>query len=111
MFTQNNAIRTYRDKLSPVLVKRYGGSGQYTQAQITKTAAELRLNQKYIRYAFLMYCHPENLDSDFFKDDDIHTMQTTIATALGGGLSMSTVFQSAGDVGGGMGIGDGGGGE
>ncbi len=64
MFGEKSAIRKFWKKLTPELSKRYGGRGPYTQAQVDTTIDSLRLNKKYIQYAYLMFCEEEVLASE-----------------------------------------------
>ena len=110
----SSIIRKYHKKLAPELRRRYGGGGPWTQAQVDTTVRELKLNDRYIRYAYLMYCEREVLAREQLPESGIGKMQDTIAAAVGGGLAtapLDVVFGGvdgdAGGLGGGFG-GDGG---
>ena len=66
------------------------------------------LSERYIRYAFLMYCDRQNLDRETFNDEMIEKMQGTIAAAVGGGIAAApihAIFGSADGGGGGFCVG------
>ena len=65
------------------LSKRYGGSGPYTPAQVEKTIADLRLDRRYLYYAYLMYCEREKLDLTIFTDENVDNMNIAISAVAG----------------------------
>ena len=72
--------RKFRRKLTPELSKRYGSKGPYTRAQVETTIRELRLNDKYIRYTYLMFCEQEQI-----SESAILKMQDAVAATVGDG--------------------------
>jgi hypothetical protein len=56
------ALRSYRRKLGPALVKRYGRERHYTVNQVRKTAETLGLNTDYLCYAYADYCSESEFD-------------------------------------------------
>ena len=91
MLGKNTTIRKFRRKLIPELSKRYGGKGPYTRAQVETTIRKLRLNDRYIRYAYLMFCEQEVLEQEQVSDSAILKMQDTVAAAVGGGIAAMPV--------------------
>jgi uncharacterized protein DUF6559 len=57
------ALRGYRRKLGPSLVKRYGRERYYTVNQVRVTVEKLGLNTDYICYAFADFCSREDFDA------------------------------------------------
>ncbi|MEJ2680754.1 MAG: hypothetical protein P8176_03635 [Gammaproteobacteria bacterium] len=108
MLGERLAIRKYLRKLPPALSKRYGGSGPYTPNQVAKTVDDLKLNERYIRYAYLMYCERSRLDRDTFTDDAVDVMLNTIALAAGGGILNASLNALRGGADGSTSIGYGG---
>ena len=114
MLGESATIRKFRKKLTPELSKRYGGSGPYTQAQVETTVRELRLNDRYIRYAYLMFCEHEVLEQEQVSESTILKMEDVVAAAVGGGIAampIDAIFGSGDGDGGGFGDGGGGGGD
>lgn len=112
MIGKEAAIKRYRKKLPAELAKRYGGKPPYTEAQVSKTVQDLRLNQRFIRYAFLMYCEQEVLAGQGVDESTIAIMLAEIEQVSGGSViavPIDAVF-GIGDSDGGS-IGEGGGGE
>ncbi|AOT08727.1 DUF6559 family protein [Pseudoalteromonas luteoviolacea] len=110
MVGKKSAIRKYQSKLRPELSQRYGGSHLYTQAQVDIIIKELGLSERYIQYAYLMYCDINLINNARFQNESVESMNQTIAAAIGGGLiatSIDSIF-FGGDSGDG---GFGGGGE
>jgi len=62
-YSLRDAVADYIRKLGPALVKRYGGSDQYTVKQIEKTAKTLGLEKKYTPYAIAMYRHDASINT------------------------------------------------
>jgi hypothetical protein len=115
MFGKNSAIRKYKYKLRPALAKRYGGSAKYTKGQVDKTIEHLRLSNKHIQYAYLMYCDEETFNTHKSSTESTGSMSDTITTATGfgflGPFFGSIIYGSGSNDGGGFGGSDGGGGE
>ena len=114
MLGESATIRKYRKKLTPELSKRYGFNGPYTQAQVDTTVRELRLNDRYIRYAYLMFCEQEVLEQEQVSESAILKMQDVVAATVGGGIAawpIDAMFGDGGGDGGGFGDGGGGGGD
>ena len=112
MFSEKSVIRKYRRKLTPELSKRYGGGGPYTQAQVDTTVRDLRLNNRCVQYAYLMFCEQDVLGQEDVSELDLNRMHETIAVAIGGGITaapIDTLFGGADGDGGGFGDGGGGG--
>lgn len=112
MFSEKSVIRKYRRKLTPELSKRYGGSAPYTQAQIDTTLRDLRLNTRYVQYAYLMFCEQEVLERENISESVLDRMHETIVAAIGGGIAavpIDALFGGADGDGGGFGDGGGGG--
>lgn len=110
MAGRSAVIRKYHRKLAPELGRRYGGSGPWTLAQVDATVRELKLNDRFIRYAYLMYCEREVLAREQLPESDIARMHDTVAAAVGGGLAVAPldvvfggVDGDAGGLGGGFG--------
>ncbi len=57
------ALRSYRRRLGPALAKRYGREPHYTVAQIRVTADQLRLDTRFMCYAFADYCSQDAFDA------------------------------------------------
>ncbi|MEC4729127.1 hypothetical protein HWQ46_26850 [Shewanella sp. D64] len=114
MFGKNSTIRKYKYKLRPALAKRYGGSATYTKGQVDKTVEALRLNDRYIQYAYLMYCDVNTFSTNKSSNESTQSMNDTISTATGFGILgpfFGSIFYGGGsDDGGGFGSSDGGGG-
>ncbi len=112
MLGEKSAIRKYRAKLPEELSRRYGGKGPYTEAQVSKTVSDLRLSDRYIQYAYLMYCHDEVLEQYGLAGEKLQDMLGVIASVGGGGIvagAIEPIF-GGGDGGDGFGGFDGGGG-
>jgi hypothetical protein len=56
-------LRSYRRKLGPALVKRYGRERFYSVNQIRTTVDKLGLNTDYICYAYAEYCTRDDFDA------------------------------------------------
>jgi len=114
MAAQDSAIKSYLNKLPGELSKRYGGSGPYTEGQLKTTIEELRLNDRYIRYAFLMFCSEEVVASQGVDSDAVVQMTNEISkVSESGGIAaapLGALFGSGEGDAGGFGFGDGGGG-
>ena len=63
MFAKRKAIKTYLGELLSELKIRYG-KGPYTPKQIRETAAEIRLDHKYIHYAYLIHCEQKQFERE-----------------------------------------------
>lgn len=111
MFGKKSAIRKYKRKLGAELSNRYGGAASYTKAQVDVTVNDLRLNPRYIHYAYIMYCDYQAFDEKDFPEP-VDSMNDTISSAMTGGIVATMFFGASydGDSGGGFG-GCGGGGE
>ena len=90
MIGEKSAIRRYRRKLSPELQSRYG-SGPYTQAQVDRTVAELRLSKRHIRYAYLMHCEEQVLDSEGVSGIALEKMRESLAATAGAGIASTPI--------------------
>src|SRR6476646_10246817 len=62
-FLQKLALRSYRRKLGPALIRRYGRELHYTVAQVRKTAETLGLNRDWLCYAYADYCSRDDFDA------------------------------------------------
>ena len=76
MFGEKHAIRKYHSKLPEELSRRYGGRGPYTEGQVTTTVKELGLSDRFVQYAYVMYCHEEVLDQYGLAGEKLQTMLT-----------------------------------
>ena len=108
MFGVKPAIRRYRNKLGPELSKRYG-SGPYTRAQVEVAAKDLKLSQKHIQYAYLLFCEKITLDPQIYSGENIDKMQGVITAAFSGGVVAAPIDALLGGSDGGGGGGGGGG--
>ncbi|MCK4742966.1 MAG: hypothetical protein KAT25_04035 [Sulfuriflexus sp.] len=62
-YTLQDAVTDYVQKLGPALLKRYGGSLQYTVKQVEKTVRSLGLEKRYIPYAIALYRHDASVNT------------------------------------------------
>ncbi|CAN5672021.1 hypothetical protein BH09MYX1_BH09MYX1_41290 [soil metagenome] len=57
------ALRGYRRKLAPALIRRYGRETHYTPAQVRKTVEALALSVDYVCYALAAFCERTAFDA------------------------------------------------
>jgi hypothetical protein len=62
-FHKRRALRSYRRKLAPELIARYGHQPQYSIKQVQLTAHELKLDPDYLCYAFADFCSLPDFDA------------------------------------------------
>lgn len=63
-FRRRSDLRSYRHRLRPALVERYGRVPSYTPAQVRTTAQLLGLSMDSICFALAMFCDRESFDAD-----------------------------------------------
>ena len=79
------ALRSYRRKLAPKLVERYGRSRHYSVAQVRVTAEQLGLNMDFLCYAYAGFCEREAFDEHHAalgEVCDFVTMREEVSAAL-----------------------------
>lgn len=81
------AIKSYLDYLPQALSERYGKNTLYTEGQVASMVRDLKLDDRYIRYACLIYCDNINAnDIGGFENTKSHDMQKTIEYVAAGGF-------------------------
>ena len=113
MASETAAIKQYINKLPEELSSRYG-TAPYTQGQVDRTVNDLRLSDKFIRYAYLIYCEQKVLQDQHVTPAEIQKMQELLAVTAAGGIvaiPVEGLFNLDGDGAGGLGDIGGGAGE
>lgn len=99
------AISKYLRKLSPELKKRYAVDPPYTREQVETAINDLKLDKKYSRYGYAIFCDPNEYKEHGFQIEEIERYKSMVNKP--GGSSFGAVF--SGDESGGEGAcGDGG---
>ena len=58
---KRRAVQSYMATLPSALQQRYGKADQYTPQQVRRTLEQSRLNQRFVEYAYLLYCGEQYL--------------------------------------------------
>ena len=58
---KQRAVKSYLVNLPAALQRRYGKAEQYTPQQVRRTLQQSRLNQRFVEYAYLLYCGEQYL--------------------------------------------------
>ena len=62
VFFEDRAIKKLLVTLAPELKQRYGGTGPYTFGQVQSTVRDLGLSEKYVDFAYFVYCKPDQYE-------------------------------------------------
>lgn len=95
-FFKRSAIHQYLNKLPQALRQRYGGVGPYTQGQIETTVSELRLNRRFIQYAYLLYAGKEPLFDIGVDRKEVDQMSAYLDKLIVGGFVAGLMASAAG---------------
>ena len=86
MSREHSAIRKYLSRLPQALAERYG-SGPYSAAQVDIAVGELRLSDRYVHYAYALYCHEDVLEHYGLAGEKLQDIFNSVAAASGGGIT------------------------
>jgi hypothetical protein len=111
-FGKKRAIKKYLKNLPTALRQRYGASEKYTDGQVHTTIEHLGLSQRYIEFAYLMFCGEQALIEQGKEQLYIDKLSAFLAQGSFGGGAGGDSWHHDGSDGmfDGGGFGDGGGG-
>ena len=74
------AVRQFYRKLTPELSRRYGRA-PYSPLQVERTVRELKLSERHLMYAQLMFCKPSSLNLSGYTQSQLEIMKRVIVKA------------------------------